>query len=227
MLALGICGLTPPCVVFCFAAPPKENVRRWSFEADRPGAVPKGWKAGTAEATWQVIADTTAPSGKHALALVAHQRKSNSVRDCCWTDDVSFRDGEIQVCFKAVKGNIENGGGLAWRVQNESTYYSVRTNYGPRGNNIGLYCMVNWRRVWKVYAKNVRLSVGDWHAMKVVHHGDNIKVTVNGKKLLDVTHKNSPLASPGGVGVCTKGDAITSFDDLTVTPAVSNAEAAK
>ena len=78
--------------------------------------------------------------------------------------------------------------------------------------------MVNWKRVWKVYAKNVRLSVGDWHTMKVVHRGDNIKVTVNGKKLLDVTHKNSPLASPGGVGVCTLGDAVTSFDDLIVKP---------
>ncbi|KPL02299.1 MAG: hypothetical protein AMK75_02980 [Planctomycetes bacterium SM23_65] len=201
--------------------------RTWSFEVDQPGAAPKGWKTATAAATWQVIEDKTAPSGKRALALVRHKRKSNSVRDCCWTDEVRFLDGEISVRFKAVAGDIEKGGGLAWRVRNESTYYNVRTNYGPRGNNIGLYCMVNWNRVWKVYAENVRLSVGDWHVMKVTHHGDNIKVTVNGKKLLDVTHKNSPLASPGGVGVCTKGDAITSFDDLTVTPAVPNAEVAK
>ncbi len=53
---------------------------------------------------------------------------------------------------------MEKGGGLAWRVQDKKTYYSARTNYGPRGNNIGLYCMVNWGRVWKVYAENVFLS---------------------------------------------------------------------
>ena len=138
-----------------------------------------------------------------------------------------FLDGEIEVRFKAVKGNLEKGGGLAWRVRNESTYYSVRTNYGPRGNNVGLYCMVKWKRVWKVYAENVRLSVGDWHAIRVVHRGDNINVYVNGRKLLDVTHENSPLAIPGGVGVCTKGDALTAFDDLIVKPVQQKAKRPK
>ena len=52
--------------------------------------------------------------------------------------------------------------------------------------------------------------------MKIVHRGDNIRVYLDGKKLLDAIHKNSPLNKPGGVGVGTKGDAVTSFDDLCV-----------
>jgi len=218
LFVLGACAPVLPGVVSTFAKTSGDGVRRWSFETAEVGALPKGWKSGTSAATWQVVADATAPTGKHVLSLTAHKRKSNSVRDACWTDDVSFQDGEIAVRFKAVGGEIEKGGGLAWRVRNESTYYCVRTNYGARGNNIGLYCMVNWNRVWKVYEKNVHLSAGDWHTMKVSHHGSRIRVTVNGKELLDVTHVNSPLATPGGVGVCTKGDAITSFDDLTVRP---------
>jgi len=62
----------------------------WSFEDDRPGAVPEAWKAAGPMATWQVIEDKTAPSGKKVLALTSHKRKSNSVRDACWTDAVSF-----------------------------------------------------------------------------------------------------------------------------------------
>jgi len=195
---------------------PKNGSYAWSFEEDEPGAVPTDWKAGTPAAIWQVIEDKTAPSGERVLALASHRRKSNSVRDACWTDTVSFLDGEIEVRFKAVEGEIEKGGGVIWRVQDERTYYSARTNYGPRGNNIGLYCMVNWDRVWKVYAENVFLSVGQWYTMKIVHRGDNIKVYLDGKKLLDAIHKNSPLNKPGGVGVGTKGDAVTSFDDLAV-----------
>lgn len=189
----------------------------WSFEDDRPGAVPEAWKAAGPMAIWQVIEDKTAPSGKKVLALTSHKRKSNSVRDACWTDAVSFLDGEIEVRFKAVGGRMEKGGGLAWRVQDGKTYYSARTNYGPRGNNIGLYCMVNWDRVWRAYAENVFLSVEKWYTMRIIHRGTNIKVYLDGKKLLDVIHENSPLSKPGGVGVCTKGDAVTSFDNLCVT----------
>lgn len=44
-----------------------------------------------------------------------------------------------------------------------------------------------------------------WYTMRIIHQGANIKVYLDGKRLLDVMHKNSPLSKPGGVGICTKG----------------------
>ena len=216
--ALGACLIIPSVRESRGMEAAGERTVTWSFDTEKVGVLPRNWKAATEAANWQVIGDDASPSGKQVLALVRHRQRSNSVRDCCWTDEVPFLDGEISVRFKAVAGDIEKGGGIAWRVKDESTCYQVRTNYSPDGNSIGLYCMVKWNRVWKAYAKDVKLSVGKWHTLGVVHRGDNIKVYLDGKELLNVTQKDSPLKRPGGVGVCTKGDAVTSFDDLTVKP---------
>ena len=123
---------------------------------------------------------------------------------------------------------MEKGGGIIWRVQDRDNYYGVRTNYAlDSQNSVGLYCTVNGDRIWKAYAHDVSLSVGKWHTLKVVHRGAVIQVYLDGKKLLEATHDNSPLTKPGGVGVWTKGDAVTSFDELRVKPSKGKAEARK
>ena len=212
-----------------------DGTHTWSFEKEEPGALPAGWKAETTgqkepQATWQVIEDGSAPSGDRVLALTSHKRQSWA-RDLCWTDAVPFLEGEIEVRSKAVGGTgIERGGGVVWRVQDKTNYYGVRTNYEvgrPGPNSVGLYCTINGERVWKAYAHDVGLAVGKWHNLRVIHRGDVIQVYLDGRKLLEETHSNSPLTTPGGVGVWTKGDAVTSFDDLRVTLRDAQAEGAK
>ncbi|HEC62540.1 MAG TPA: DUF1080 domain-containing protein, partial [bacterium] len=60
-----------------------------------------------------------------------------------------------------------------------------------------------------------RLEAGKWHTMRIVHKGNRIAGYLNGRKLLELTAEN--FNKPGGVGLWTKADAVTSFDDFTVT----------
>src|SRR5688572_18601371 len=91
-----------------------------NFDSDRPGASLATWRVeGTNQqgppATWQVVPDTTAPSGPNALALTKTNHDSSSTFNLCWTDQIRFREGTIEVAFKAVAGEEDQGGGPIWR----------------------------------------------------------------------------------------------------------------
>jgi len=63
-------------------------------------------------------------------------------------------------------------------------------------------------------AVNIPIKTREWFTIKIVHKGDKIQGWLNGKKLLEATDKTLP--GPGGVGVWTKADAASSFDDFVV-----------
>ncbi len=51
-------------------------------------------------------------------------------------------------------------------------------------------------------------------AIRIVHNGSQIEGWLNGERLLEVT--DATLTQAGGVGLWTKADAATSFDDFSV-----------
>src|SRR5437867_9446115 len=61
-----------------------------NFDKDAPSKLPAGWKAqGTNQkgpvATWEVVADPTAPSGPNVLALSKTNHDSTNTFNICWT----------------------------------------------------------------------------------------------------------------------------------------------
>lgn len=64
--------------------------------------------------------------------------------------------------------------------------------------------------------ENVHLDMNTWHALKVSIHGTNMQAALDDKPLLDYT-----LAEPvsGKIGLWSKTDSISYFDDFTVAPA--------
>ena len=186
------------------------------FDNVAVGKLPAGWKVdGTNQkgplATWQVIKNTTAPSGDRVLAMTSPNHSFGGTFNLCWTDAVSFLDGEIQVRFKAVKGAEDQGGGVIWRVQDKKNYYIARFN--PLENNFRLYSVRDGARKTLADAK-IALPAGKWHTLKIVQRGKRFAGYINGKKLLEGT--DTLFAKAGGVGLWTKADAVTSFDDFSV-----------
>jgi hypothetical protein len=55
---------------------------------------------------------------------------------------------------------------------------------------------------------------GEWHRIKIKHVADKIECWLDGKKLLDANDSTFPDA--GMVGLWTKADAQTYFDDFSV-----------
>ncbi len=193
------------------------HTRTWTFDDVKIGAVPADWTvAATTQSgplpTWKVIADQTAPSGGQVLAMARANHTSRGTYNLCWTKAVTFLDGEIEVRLKARTGRVDQGGGVIWRAIDKDNYYISRWN--PLEDNFRIYYVQGGRRTQLATAA-ARLSAGEWHTLRIVHKGNRIAGYLNGKKLLELTAEH--FSKPGGVGLWTKADAVTSFDDFTVT----------
>ncbi len=191
---------------------------RLSFEDVEAGQIPAGWKVEATNqrgplATWQVETDTTAPSGSHVLALTSPNHHFGGTFNLCWTNGIQFQDGVITVHFKANTGMEDQGGGVIWRAKDHDNYYISR--YNPLENNFRIYYVKDGARRMLASAR-IKLPAHVWHELKIEQNGNNIHGYLNGKLLLEVSDNTFP--EPGGVGLWTKADAATSFDDFSVQP---------
>jgi len=138
------------------------------------------------------------------------KKRSDGGFNLCYTKDVEFKNGSITVKFRANAGRIDQGGGIMWRVQDNDNYYVARFN--PLEDNFRFYIVHDGMRS-ELASADVRLSKG-WHSMKIVQKDNKFIGYLDDKKYLE--EKNSDLNKTGGVGVWTKADAQTSFDNLTI-----------
>ena len=195
---------------------PNKTTIYLDFENVLPGHIPDGWKIEATNSTktlavWQVIKDATAPSGNRVLALTNATHSFGNTYNLCWTKDISFMDGTVSVKFKANSGREDEGGGIIWRAQDCNNYYVTRFN--PLEDNFRMYYVRNGIRRMLASA-HIALDARHWHSMKIVVNGNKFEACLDGKKLLHAT--NDVFNRPGGVGLWTKADAATSFDDFKV-----------
>src|SRR5436309_1283170 len=61
-----------------------------------------------------------------------------------------------------------------------------------------------------------RVTGNAWHELRVDAAGDHFEVYWDGKKVVDA--HDQTFAEAGTVGLWTKADSVTEFDDLTVVP---------
>jgi hypothetical protein len=189
---------------------------RVDFDDVPTGRLPAGWKAeatngGGEKPVWKVERMPDAPSGTKVLTMRRPARPYGSAFNLCWTDATPFRDGTITVRFKAITGKVDRGGGIVWRVRDRNNYYVVRFN--PLEDNFRLYTVKNGRRSMLATA-DVHLPDG-WHTMKITHRRDRIVCYLDGRPLLRVTDRR--FTESGGAGLWTKADAVTAFDDFTLS----------
>ncbi len=197
-----------------------EHASQWHFDSNTD--LPPGWRAeGTNQrgpvAAWAIKAAANAPSKPNVLGLTDAKEGRGGTFNLFWTDRVKFRDGVIEVKVKAETGRQDQGGGPIWRVQDKSNYYIAR--YNPLESNFRLYYVKNGARKILAKASGVNIRAGEWFAIKIVHKGERIVGSLNGKRLLEATDRT--FREAGGIGFWTKADAVTSFDDLSVKPALS------
>ena len=133
--------------------------------------------------------------------------------------DISAADVDLSVRFKPVSGRVDQAAGLVWRFQNEDNYYIVRAN--ALEDNVVLYKVESGRRTdlplkgeGRTYGKKSEVPSGQWSTLRVVANGRLFEVYLNGSKLYEV--EDATFSKPGKVGVWTKADSVTQFDDLTV-----------
>ncbi len=195
-----------------------EPVIQLNFDDLAGGQIPSGWQIGATNqhgplATWQVVHDSTAPSGKQTLSLTSPNHNFGGTFNLCWTPKIQILNGVISVFFKANTGIEDQGGGMIWRVQDDDNYYISR--YNPLENNFRVYYVKDGARRMLASAR-IALPAHIWHKLKIVQDGNKISGFLNDKKLLEVV--DNTFMESGGVGLWTKADAVTSFDDFSVKP---------
>lgn len=179
-----------------------------SFDQDHPGALPAGWRAGVTgrgSPLWAVEADASAPSKPNVL-----KQSGSGTFPWCVRTDASFADGAVEVKFKSVSGNQDQAGGVMWRFKDGDNYYVARAN--ALEDNVSLYYTQNGRRNTLKYV-DAPVPGNTWHTLRVEFSGKSIRVILNNKLYIEL--EDDHIAGAGAVGVWTKADSVTLFDDFT------------
>ena len=191
-----------------------EPTREWNFDSEA-GTLPEGFQIGTLydgrpAGDWKVQAIQTAPSPPHVLAQLMGKGAEHAYK-VVLLKDPQAADLELEVAFLAVSGKGDQGGGLIWRATDDRNYYLTRAN--PLEQNIRLYHVV--KGVRKMIANHDRIiDVKRWHRLKVKTEGCRIRVFYDDEPVFDQCDRT--FAS-GMIGLWTKSDAITYFDNLKVS----------
>jgi hypothetical protein len=179
-----------------------------NFDQEKPGTVPAGWSCGvtgTGNALWAVAADASAPSAPNVL-----RQAGSGTFPWCVKKGASVSEGFVEVKFKPEKGREDQAGGLVWRWKNGDNYYVARAN--ALENNVSLYYTVGGRRNTIKYV-DAPVPRNVWHTLRVEFAGKRIKVLLDGKRYIE--EEDDRIGGDGAVGVWTKADSVTSFDDFS------------
>lgn len=183
---------------------------------DQSAALPEGWTTGITgqgASNWEVVADKSAPSAPNVLRQSGEATFSWAAKT-----NEKIKDGFAEVKIKPISGKEDQAGGLVWRFQDASNYYVVRAN--ALEGNVVLYKTVNGKRSSLQvkgrmfgYGVDTKVPSGKWSTLRVEFAGNLFTVFFDDKKLFEV--EDNALKNAGAVGLWTKADSITLFDDFS------------
>jgi hypothetical protein len=176
----------------------------WTFDSDPTGGPPPGTEV--FDGDWRVRPEPDAPTPPNALCQTA----TAPFPALCLSDRV-YTDVEVSVRFKAVSGREDQAAGILFRVQDRDNYYIVRAN--ALENNVMFFLYASGTRsILKRSPAQVR--TGQWQELKVEVVGNRFRAFLDGKFVAEVTDDSFRA---GKVGLWTKADSVTGFDNVRVT----------
>lgn len=192
------------------------TARTWGFDRDRAEEAPAGfdfvWTGGGRPGRWVVRADATAPSRPHVLAQLGADATDERFLVAV-ARAPSLRDLGLSVRCKPLAGRVDQACGLVFRYRDERNYDLVRAN--ALENNVRFYEVRGGRRR-QLADHRGSIAAGVWHELRVEATGTRVRVHWDGVAVIDARNASAP--APGRVGLWTKADSVTSFDDLSVAP---------
>ena len=191
---------------------PSSPVQVWNFDGDQPGTLPGEFSIGTLfdgrpAGDWQVLATDRAKSSPHVLAQLMAKGAEHAYK-VLLAKDVIASELNLEVSFLPIQGQADMGGGLIWRASDDRNYYLTRAN--PLEQNIRVYRVVNGIR-HLLQNFNQTIDVKRWHSLRVIHRGCQIRIFYDDKQVFDLCDRTFHT---GKIGLWTKSDAVTYFDNL-------------
>jgi hypothetical protein len=196
----------------------------FNFDNDPVGQPPHGFSCGLTgrgrPGVWVVRADASAPSGPNVVAQIDTDATDYRF-PVCVVEGVSAANVDVSVRFTPISGAGDQAAGLVWRYTDVNNYYIVRANANE--NNVTLYKVEGGKRISlapkgtppSTYGKSAPVKSGQWGTLRVVATGSLFRIYYNGEPLYDV--EDATFAAAGKIGIWTKADSVTYFDDLQIT----------
>jgi hypothetical protein len=201
----------------CLARPVQIGID--NFDDGSSGKMPAGWQVfitGTGAAQWVLERDVSAPSAP--LVLKQTGWAPNPSYPHCVKRDAALKNGFAEVQFKPLSGTNDQAAGLVWRYQDTNNYYVVRAN--ALESNVVLYKVADGKRkaldiVGRQggYGVKAEVPAQKWSTLRVEFVGTRFRVLLNGNELFLV--EDATFSDKGAVGVWTKADSVTAFDDFS------------
>lgn len=172
----------------------------WRFDE---GGLPHG--VAISSGTWTARAEAGAPSAPNALC-----QTGTATFPTLTLSETIYADVTIATQFKPIAGREDRAAGLIARVQDRDNYYTLRAN--ALENNVNLYKYVGGKRD---VIKEGRATVpsGRWQELRLVVAGNRLQGYLDGQLAVEAT---DDTFSAGKVGLWTKADSQTCFDDVEV-----------
>lgn len=191
----------------------------FDFEKYQEKKIPLGWgqiASGNGTTKWMVHKD----QGNNVIAQMHNENPGNHF-NILINREVEVKNLELSVKVRGITGKKDQGGGLIWRYSDPQNYYVVRAN--PLEDNIVLYKVENGIRANLPpegkelgYGMDVSAIGNGWHTLKVTVNNNLFTVFWDNKKLFSV--HDDTFKDTGKVGLWTKADAVSYFDDFTINP---------
>jgi hypothetical protein len=206
-VVLGLCAV---------AHADKIGTRTWNFDAEKADGKPAKFAFGRTgdgpEGKWVVKTVDDAPSGKQVLAQTDADRTDNRF-PVAVADGPELSDVVLSVKCKPISGKVDQACGLVLRYRDAKNYYVTRAN--ALEGNVRFYYVKDGKRQ-QLASWSGKVAANKWHDYKIEAKADRFIVTFDGKQVLDV--KDKTFTKAGKVGVWTKADSVTYFDDLVAEP---------
>jgi hypothetical protein len=179
------------------------QVLDWTFDSDAVGGPPHG--AEVFSGNWVVQAAADAPTPPNVLC----QAMTAPFAALCLSDRV-YTDVAVSVRFKPISGKDDQAAGIIFRVQDRDNYYIFRAN--ALEDNVMFFRYASGiRTILKRSSRPIR--TGQWQELKVEVLGDRFRGFLDGDLVAEVS---DDIYRAGKVGLWTKADSVTCFDDLVV-----------
>lgn len=193
-------------------APLENTIHVWTFDDDPPKTLPAEFQVGTLfdgrpAGEWKVLEIDHAKSPPRVLAQLLGKGAEHAYKTVL-INGIRASDLELQISFLPIDGKADMGGGLIWRATDDRNYYLTRAN--PLEQNIRIYRVVKGvRQMLKNFDQII--DVRRWHTLRVLTNGCQVQVFFDEKQVFDLCDQTF---TTGRVGLWTKSDAVTYFDDL-------------
>ncbi len=190
----------------------------FDFENYEAGELPQGWSQYVTgngdEPDWKIVDD----NGNKVLAQLSSANPNYHFNDVVF-DGLEATNVELKVRLKGVEGKLDQGGGFIWRFTDKDNYYVVRAN--PLEDNVVLYKVEDGKRTdlplvgkGKTYGVETAPLGHGWNNLKLIVEDNLFTIYLNGTELFKV--EDDTFTGKGKVGLWTKADAVSYFDDFEV-----------